>query len=96
MRMLKVGHRPQPTRLADTVHTATVDDGMTLLDTRRGTLFHLTPSGAVILTALAEDGASLDTAIEALTRKYGIGQDQAQADVIGLVSELHSRGLMTR
>lgn len=95
MRRLRFARGPQPTRLASTVHTAPVDDGMTLLDSRRGTLFHLTPSGAVIIDALAEDGATFDTAIEALTSQYDIGEDRARADVVGLVNDLRSRGLMT-
>lgn len=96
MRLLRLARKPQSTRLADTVHAAAVDDGMTLLDSRRGTLFHLSQSGSVVMIALAEDDANLDTAIEALTSRYGIGQDQARADVIGLVNELRSRGLLAR
>lgn len=95
MRKFRRTSRPQPTRLAAAVRTATVDDGMTLLDSRRGTLFHLTPSGAMIVDALAEHDATLDTVADALTRQYGISKDRARADVLGLVNELRSRGLVT-
>lgn len=95
MRKFRRTIRPQPTRLAAAVRTATVDDGMTLLDSRRGTLFHLTPSGAVVVEALAEHDATVDMAVEALTNQYGISEDRARADVLSLVNDLRSRGLVT-
>lgn len=64
-------------KLVRTVITAPVDDGMTLLEKRRGTLYHLNRSGVVILTALIQAGGTVESAIAALVDQYGIGEDQA-------------------
>lgn len=82
-------------KLARTVVTAPVDDGLTLLDNRRGTLYHLNRTGAGILTALLNDGGTIKSVIATLVDRYGIDEDQARADVTALVDNLRARGLVT-
>ncbi|MGH3830342.1 MAG: lasso peptide biosynthesis PqqD family chaperone [Pseudonocardiaceae bacterium] len=75
--------------------TAPVDDGLTLLDIRRGTLYHLNRTGAVILAALIDDGGTVESAVTTLVDRYGIGEHQARADMTALVDNLRARGLVT-
>lgn len=83
-------HRDQAAR---TVVTAPVDDGLTLLDNRHSALYHLNRTGAVILAILIDDGA-VESAVITPMDRYGIGEDQARADVTALVENLRMRGLV--
>lgn len=82
-------------RLARAVVTAPVDDGLTLVDNRRGTLYHLNRTGAVILTALINDGGTIESAIVTLVDRYGIDETRARADVTAVVEDLRTHRLVT-
>ncbi len=91
------GH--EPVRLGRTVRATPVDDGMTLLDVRRGKLYHVNSAGAVILTALADatdDEAAIGVAVAALTARYAISEGRARADIAALLDRLRDRGLLVR
>ncbi len=74
--------------------TAPVDDGLTLIDKRHGTLYHLNNTGAVILAALINNGGAVESTIATLVGRYDINEDQARADVTTLVENLRARGLV--
>jgi hypothetical protein len=89
------------------VRVTPVDDGVTLLDVRRGTVHHVNRAGAVILAALTDTGitrdvgisgaAAVDTAAAAaLVARYGIPAERARADVAVLLDQLRAHGLLTR
>lgn len=95
MRLPLWGRRTRTgTRLLPTVVTAPVDDGLNLLDKRRGILYHLNHTGALILATLI-DGGTVESAVTILVDRYAVGEDQARADVIALVENLHVRELVT-
>jgi hypothetical protein len=77
------------------VVTAPVDDGLTLLERRRGALYHLNHTGALILAALIDDGGTVESAVTILVDRYSIGEDRARTDVIALIENLRVRGLVT-
>lgn len=77
-----------------TVTIIEVADGQMLLDTRRGTLYHVNRAGAVVLAALAQRSVSLDDAATVLADRYGISRDRARADVEALVESLRAGRLV--
>ncbi len=73
---------------------APVDDGLTLVDNRRGTLYHLNHTGAVILATLIDGGGTVESAIAAMVNRYRIDEVRARADITALVHNLRARGLV--
>jgi Coenzyme PQQ synthesis protein D (PqqD) len=63
-----------------------VEDGLTLLDERRGLIYHLNHTGAAALSALVE--GSCEAAVTALCARYSIDADTASRDVNELLDQL--------
>lgn len=74
--------------------TAPVDDRLILVDNRRGTVYHLNHTGAVILAALIDGGGTIESAITTMVDRYSIDEARARADVTALVHNLRARGLV--
>ncbi len=82
-------------RLRAGVSTAEVEYGTALLDEDRGEYWNLNPTGAVVLHTLL-GGATTDEAAQVLAEEYAIDVDTATRDVLELVEELRSAGLLVR
>ncbi|MGW0708612.1 lasso peptide biosynthesis PqqD family chaperone [Streptomyces sp. NPDC002643] len=80
-------------RLRRHVSASDVEDGMVLLDERRGRCFKLNRSGALILRALL-DGLSPADAARSLAQRYEVSEERAMADVAVLTAELTGKGLV--
>ncbi|EKX66997.1 lasso peptide biosynthesis PqqD family chaperone [Streptomyces ipomoeae] len=81
------------TRLQRYVSVSDVEDGMVLLDERKGRCFKLNSSGALILRALL-DGLSAADVARTLVERYEVSQERAAADVAALTVELSGKGLV--
>ncbi len=75
------------------VSVSDVQDGMVLLDERKGRYFKLNASGALILRALL-DGSSPADAARVLVERYEVSEERAAADVEALAAELAGNGLV--
>jgi hypothetical protein len=71
-----------------------VDDGLTLLDERRGMIYHLNHTGAATLSALLNSG--VEAAVTALCARYAVTAQTARRDVTRLLDELLSHSLVVR
>lgn len=60
----------------------------------QGEYFAITPSGAALWPALAA-GTTRDTLIALLVERFGIGSDQAGADVDAFIAALRGWGLLS-
>ena len=80
-------------RLRRYVSISDVEDGMVILDERKGRYFKLNRSGALILRALL-DGLSPADAARALAERYEVSEERAMADVAALTAELSGRKLV--
>ncbi len=69
-----------------------VGDGLTLLDERRGMIYHLNQTGAVALTALLDGGT--EAAVAAVCARYATTAQTAHRDVSQLVDTLLGRRLV--
>ncbi|HEX4833542.1 MAG TPA: PqqD family peptide modification chaperone [Trebonia sp.] len=72
---------------------------MTLLDTERGTLFHVNRTAAAVLATLAagRDAAEgKNAAVSMLMARYGVSAERAAADIAALLGQLHDRGLLAQ
>lgn len=67
-------------------------DGLTLLDERRGMIYHLNQTGAVVLAALLDGGAV--AAVAALCVRYATTVQIAQRDVTRLLDVLLAHRLV--
>ncbi|WP_246204038.1 lasso peptide biosynthesis PqqD family chaperone [Streptomyces tailanensis] len=81
------------TKLRRHVSASDVEDGMVLLDERKGRYFKLNPSGALILRALL-DGSSPDEVARVLVERYEVSEERAAADVDALTAQLADIGLV--
>jgi hypothetical protein len=70
-----------------------VDDETVLLDLKTGMYFGLDGVGKRIWEAISE-GLTLGEIAAVIVSEYEVEEDQAQADVIGFVSDLVERGLL--
>jgi hypothetical protein len=70
-----------------------VDDETVLLDLKSGMYFGLDGVGKRIWEAISE-GLTLGEIAAVIVSEYEVEEDQAQADVIGFVSDLVERGLL--
>lgn len=71
-----------------------MDDGLTLLDERRGMVYHLNHTGAATLSALL--GSGVETAVSALRARYDVTAETARRDVTRLLHELLAHHLVVR
>lgn len=76
------------------VSTTDTEDGRVLLDERTGCYFQLNRSGALVLDALLT-GADAGQAAHLLTQRYTVTHDRAATDVIALIHDLRTAGLVT-
>lgn len=81
------------TALRRHVSVSDVEDGMVLLDERKGRYFKLNSSGAMILRALL-DGSSPADVTRSLVERYEVSEERAAADVDALIAALADRGLV--
>jgi hypothetical protein len=72
--------------LAHGVSSTSVADGLTLLDERRGMIYHLNRTGAVALLALLDGGG--EAAVAALCTRYATTAETARRDVTRLLNAL--------
>ncbi|AUS78889.1 PqqD family protein [Actinoalloteichus sp. AHMU CJ021] len=79
-------------RLARRVTSTPVGDGLTLLDERRGVVYHLNETGAIALSALLRDGH--ESAVTALCTRYATTAAVVQHDVTRLLDTLLARRLV--
>lgn len=80
-------------KLRRNVSASDVEDGMVLLDERKGRYFKLNPSGALILHALLAGSSPADAA-RTLVEAYEVSEERAAADVHALTAELTGMGLV--
>ena len=64
-----------------------------ILNLESGTYFGLNPIGTRIWSLLQEDG-SLRRTFEVVQQEYDVGPDELEGDILRLVEELCSRGLV--
>ncbi len=82
-------------RLAEGLKTVVNADGGIALDTRRGLMVRLNPTGALILELLAVDSTEDQITIE-IARRCHTDVNQVAADVHAFLLSLSDRGLITR
>lgn len=80
--------------MAHGVSSASVDDGLTLLDEQRGMIYHLNHTGAATLSALL--GSGVETAVSALCARYDVTAETARRDVTSLLDELLAHHVVVR
>ncbi|GAA1912779.1 lasso peptide biosynthesis PqqD family chaperone [Streptantibioticus ferralitis] len=81
-------------RLRSDVTACPTDDGMVLLDERRGCYWQLNGTGALVVQALL-DGATPQQVADQLARTRPVSQERAAADVAALVDQLTRAKLVT-
>ncbi|MER7394613.1 lasso peptide biosynthesis PqqD family chaperone [Streptomyces sp. NPDC000151] len=69
------------------------DDGVVLLDERRGDYWQLNGTGAAVLDTLLEGGTTAD-AVRLLSAHHRVPADQAGADVRQLIASLRDAHLV--
>ena len=72
-----------------------LDDGLVLLDTRRGHYFELNPSGRRMFELIGE-GRALEEALSRMQDSYAVDPLQLQTDMQQLCVELLAQGLIIR
>lgn len=81
-------------RLSESAHPVLTDEGGALLDERTGRWTHLTPTAsAAVMLLLA--GATEEEAAGQYATRYGIGFEQAAADVRTVAAAHTTQGLAT-
>lgn len=88
--VLGSGQRWRP---APGVHWQPVDDEVVLLDGAGGRYLVLNATGAVLWERLA-DGAAVGELAGVLTETWGVGAEEAAADVARFLGDLAARGLI--
>ena len=81
-------------RLRADVSVCPTDDGMVLLDERRGRYWQLNGTGALVVQALL-DGATPQQVADQLARTQPVTRERAAADVAALVDQLTRAKLVT-
>jgi hypothetical protein len=82
-------------KLRDGVSVADTEYGTALLDEDSGQYWKLNPTGALVLRRLL-DGGTAEQAVRELTEQYAVDAETAGKDVMDLVAELRSVGLVER
>ncbi|MFF3547479.1 PqqD family peptide modification chaperone [Streptomyces platensis] len=79
-------------RLRESIHPVLTDEGGAILDERTGRWTHLTPTAsAAVMLLLA--GTTEEEAAGQYATRYGIGFEQAAADVRTVAAALTAQGL---
>lgn len=81
-------------QLRESAHTVLTDEGGALLDERTGRWTQLTPTASAAVLLLLS-GATEEEAAGQYTTRYGIGFEQAAADVRTVAAALTAQGLAT-
>lgn len=79
-------------QLRESAHAVLTDEGGAILDERTGRWAHLTPTAAAAVMLLLASTSEYQAA-EQYAVRYGIGTDQATADVRVVVHALTAQGL---
>jgi len=80
-------------RLKASVTMSADEDGALLLDTRRGTYWHLNPVGVKLAEALDAE-RSLDELVQAVTSEFDVDPDVARRDVRRLLKDMKKARLV--
>jgi hypothetical protein len=80
-------------RLADGVVVTDTDDGLVLLHQRSGTFWQANGSGRTVVQLLLANAKESEI-VARLVDRYEVSADQAEADVTGLVAQLHAAKLV--
>lgn len=80
-------------RMPDSVSMRTVHDEVVLLDMASEQYYGLNSVGACVIRAVT-GGSDVDAAITAVISAFDAPEDQIRADVVSLVEELVSSGLL--
>ncbi|HET6279759.1 MAG TPA: PqqD family protein [Polyangia bacterium] len=70
-------------------------DGAMLVDLDSGACWQLNHVGAEVWRTISGEGGSLAGACEAVAARYDVPRDAVEKDVLALVGDLHSRGLIS-
>ncbi|MEU1628824.1 lasso peptide biosynthesis PqqD family chaperone [Streptomyces sp. NPDC020096] len=81
-------------RLHAEVTACPTDDGMVLLDERRGRYWQLNGTGALVVQALL-DGATPQQVADQIAQMRPVSRERAAADVAALVDQLSRAKLVT-
>jgi len=81
--------------LRDGISTATLDDGMVLLDERTGRYWQLNGTGTLIMAALVGGASTAQTGQQLRRQHPHLSVDQADQDVAALLASLRAAGLVT-
>ena len=80
-------------RIPQEVLARQVGDETVMLDLAKGTYFGLDPVGARMWQLLAE-GKTLAEICDAIVEEYDVSRDAVEQDLLGLVTDLMSQGLL--
>lgn len=75
------------------LRTVANEDGAAVLDTSRGSLSTLNPTGAYVWRGL-EQGDSVEVIVESLARETGMPGETVERDVRTFLEELKRQGLL--
>jgi hypothetical protein len=80
-------------RATERVAAKEVGGELVLLDLEEGSFFVARGSGPRVWD-LVESGASMEEVVRAVAERYGMGEEEARADVEAFVADLVRRGLL--
>jgi hypothetical protein len=80
-------------KISEHIRTTTTQDGAVLMNIKGGQMITLNPTGSIIWQQL-RNGRSREQIAERLTSDFGIGRDQALADVNEFVGQLEAQHLI--
>jgi Coenzyme PQQ synthesis protein D (PqqD) len=80
-------------KLREGLSLAQTDYGIAVLDERSGQYWNLNPTGALVLRTLL-DGATVEQAAQDLSKEYTVDLDTAGQDVVALLDQFRSAGLV--
>ena len=82
-------------RVVDDVLCRVLDGEAVLLNLEDGTYFGLDPVGTRIWQLIDEERGTVRGILAALLREYDVDPEQCEEDLLRLLAELRSRGLIT-
>jgi len=85
------GHGPA---LRSEVKTSVHEEGLVLMDLGRGRVFTANAVGACIWRGV-EDGASVESVAESISREFCVSKEQALADTAAFIGQLERAGLLS-
>lgn len=80
-------------RLCPKVCTTETEYGIVILDQHSGDYFQLNPTGTLVLRTLLDGGGESD-AVQAVLAEFEVDRAEAIRDVVALIEQFQSSGLM--